>query len=1507
MARDSAIDFSVDQAQKLFGKGIEVLGRASGIETLYDYGRGVVEQQEEDIRQGNYRPEYTMGLREAYTQGGIGKALGWLGEKTQENLATSAPALVGGLAAALTAPFSVPAAAIIGGATLIGSGVLGTGEVAQEMEEKTGDYNEAVAIGAGTLIGLLDRFGAGKVIPKDELLTMTGKQLIRALGAEGKIDAAREIGKRIGRATAFEAATEGTQEGVVVGATALTGGEYTGLEVADKILEGVALGGTMGGGMSTGIEAFRQAPGAVNKVQDMFSGQGPMGPDPMLSFAGAQFSPDRAQMQFSPDRAQMQLIPEVPQTTSEILMNESTSNQGGGNQTPEQIQKINETNEATEKNLLVNEAEEADPRQNFFNSALTGPDAENSAVSPLRIVLNNLKKQNGDNKKLGRDIMGDLRRAERDRPGLVGFMGAYEKGEETIKKAEPAEGVSSKDFGIAMKAAKGDYTKLDPKLYTLKDVTRASKNPVLSFNDKKTNTSTDIVTQNRGGEAYNSGLEEYLVRNKDKQLTYDEVINVFDQTRPQIKLEVRSKIAGEDPTGLLVDANNPAAGNTLSALNIDQGLALQSTQRIMQNFVDAETGTQLKNREAKEFEVDSIAVISHDLNKETVKSGGLEQSGTINSLKVFQSNLNNLETNEDRSLVIGDGHDYHRKGAAYTRAMIVRRDDGKLYAVLEEVQDDTSRRKEEGLDVATPYYDMDDPDQTLEKTWTNRTTAIKEGTIPRSIETEKAMDEFYEDDDVDPIAGVNLFTDSEPKENRRPASLHSFKGNMGAQESSRVGNFASVDTRNVFDASEKQKIIVMDQIEQDMPYEDSLTKLGEEKEVLQKKAEVDQKKYSDLSFKQDLLIVDINNMDKAAIFPRQHVDLQEMLLDDLVNNENEFIGDIVSKIKDKAPIFGRDTNQDYYKTLEDYNPDTDQSLIAPIIEGTFDRLSKEGKLKAQLQPALALRTAGSENNKIGQVQKGITNDRRHQPMLQSVAKDTLDFTSFGNRSGFGGSSHFHVLPTGMGGTSYLDSVGKLTSKMPGGIVYGTERERIRMQENRITGSDNPYMKAFFPQDFFKLMQETTTKNDSFKKTINMLMKEAINEQAVGVIKTKIANYIVKKHGTEQKGSQNVLPLTDMEELIKANYVEGKAKIEDTPQKNLLEGYNHVDHKGLRNDIRERLGEKANTDIERFAINEGLKMTKRIGFAPENGSFSDLFKPASLMTNPIDSSDKNKIQVLINDILEDLNDNSRQNEDIYTLIATTPYQRAAKVNDPKAKERLQNSLQVATENMNKAGEKYEKSTKEVGALISRKELKRRLKALEKNIIDRAEEFNYSSNELLPAFNRMEQHLKGDKRYNRDSAHSSQAQASRAIIKGLINQLPGLEALYKEPVVGLVVPARTDIQNMSGRAQLPPNDGSPYYQRALENHQKAGLTSYQVAPNLVKKQYQDALLDAKGNPAIQVEENVDFNMVNNAGDRKSKLANPAQFILRLDSPEAQRLAKSKFVFKAKGGTVDLRKAG
>ena len=91
-----------------------------------------------------------------------------------------------------------------------------------------------------------------------------------------------------------------------------------------------------------------------------------------------------------------------------------------------------------------------------------------------------------------------------------------------------------------------------------------------------------------------------------------------------------------------------------------------------------------------------------------------------------------------------------------------------------------------------------------------------------------------------------------------------------------------------------------------------------------------------------------------------------------------------------------------------------------------------------------------------------------------------------------------------------------------------------MKENKIVGVDNPYMQAFFPKEYFKYMQEATNKPEAFKKTISMLMKEAINDQAVGIIKTKIANYIIKEHGSKPN-RQNSLPITDMNELIKANY------------------------------------------------------------------------------------------------------------------------------------------------------------------------------------------------------------------------------------------------------------------------------------------------------------------------------------------------------------------------------------
>lgn len=1452
MARDSAINFSIDQAQKLFGKGIEVIGRRTGIESLYNYGREVVEQQEEDIRKGNYQPEYTMGLREAYTQGGISKALGWLGEKTQENLATSAPALVGTLTAALTAPFSVPAAALIGGATIVGSGVMGTGEVAEEMEQKTGDYNDAVAIGAGTIIGLLDRFGAGKVIPKDELLTMTGKQLIQALGKEGKVDAAREIGKRIGKSVAFEGVTEGAQEGVSVGATALTGGEYTGLEVADKLLEGVVLGGTMGGGMTTGIETLRQGPGAVNKIQEMFSGgPGTGGFSPEMAFAGSLFSPERAQLR------------QVPLTTSEILMNQGPSDQGSS-----PSQKINE---ATERNLQANTDEEADPKQNFFNQDMTGESTkDNPTVSPLRIILNNLKKENEGVRKTGKDIIGDLRAAERGRPGLVGFMGNYDTRVTEVKekKAVPAEGVDGKAFGKAMKEAKGDYTKLDPSLYKLIDVVKPSREEVLSFNDNLSGTS-ESVTHNRGGEAYNSGLEEYLVRNKNKELTYDDVIKVFDQTRPQVKLEIRSKVAGENPTGLLVNINNPQAGNTLDVSNISGDLALQSTQRIMQNFVDESGGT-VSN--PKDFEVDSVAVISYDDNKQNIKSGALEDSTTLEAVK--EKNTTGNEVIEDRifKLRIGDGHDYHGKGAAYLRGMVVRRkEDGKLYMMAEEVQDDSSRVKEENLDVATPMYDLDSPDATLEKTWTERMELTKLGQVPPTQEQQIFDEDSQSYEDFFGEAASEDY-DPRPSENRRPAALHSFISDLGrdadGNDIPRAGKFRSGQSRNIFDSSEKQKIITLDEIEQEIPMDDSLTHLRKQRQESYQEYESDLENFKTEAEKFNSLEDEIKEMEDFLIIPNQMVDFREMVLDDLIDNQFEITGAINSKLKDKAPFFGRDPNQKFYDLIE--NDSTNVNPIGPIVENVLMSLVKQGKLKTSLrnmnQP---IGTDFDPNAELPTYETDFKNS------LISTGYELLQEKGFGYEQGAMTTDLPFIIGHGMPGKLDLFTT-MIVPRLPSTLLATRG------------GFGNV-------KDYFNAMQDTTSKPEAFRKTIDMVMKEIINKQASKVIEAKTAKYILDNHIKSRKSSENVMPETDIEELIISNYNDESDIL--SPNLNKTPFYNleyNVNLEGLTEDLFNRLGPKAVVDIRKYIDKELRNMTSRLGFVPVR----------SFLT-PAGRSDNDYIEEFKDSIFT-LKPLSKSNAFV-KLLLSEPMANSVKA-VPTNMSPLFGSLGVLEKNVKNLKLKADTSFDESQRLASKEEKDRRSQAFELAITRRARDFGYEPQELFNAYKRLDNHINNTEPYMRDSAHSSQAQASRAIIKGAINQIPELEKIYGEPVVGFVFPAKTDLQNMSGRAKLPPDDGSARYLEELAQHKKAGLTSYEVAPNIVKKQFQDALLDEAGNPQVQVEENVIFNMVDKNGNRTARLPNPVQYILRLDPGSAgEKLAKSKFVFKAKGGTVDLRKAG
>jgi hypothetical protein len=606
MARDNAVEYSIDQAQRMFGKGVEVIGRAAGIESIFNYGQEIVKQQDEDIRLGQYKPQYTVGLREAYNQGGIDDGIGWLLEKTGENVASGGAALVGGLASALTAPFSVPAAALIGGATLVGSGIMGTGETAEEMEQKTGDYNEAVAIGAGTIIGILDRFGAGKVIPKDELLSMTGKQLIKALGAEGKTDAAKEIGKRIGKSIAFEGATEGVQEGVVMGATGLTGGEYTGLEVADRILEGTLLGSTMGGATTSGIEALRQGPGVVNQIQDIMSGPGPGGFTPQMAMAGAQLSPDRAQMS---------LIPDVPKTSAEILMSEKAGDETGGGtpvdpvmtEDPDKLTRDPDDNIAmTDGGRHFSRLALRLQQLPFSAEGLTG----RQVLQELGVLGEQDNKMPSNKKK--RDYVGSITEVRNVDTGIPSVK--------TIMKPEVASNPELKAKFIAAKKAgvppPDDLVETVPVLDNEgKPVTIKGPAPTFTFNkqvkvpgnfvmDDQGNAKPEFVSSstpssNKGGDLYQSGLEDFLFKNLDNKISKDELLDEYTAYRPQLT------------TTLLLGSQGQRAHGTYS------GSSLEYIQRIPQLV---EGFTLAPNTPDRKFDTvyDDFGIVQYIPNQETL-------------------------------------------------------------------------------------------------------------------------------------------------------------------------------------------------------------------------------------------------------------------------------------------------------------------------------------------------------------------------------------------------------------------------------------------------------------------------------------------------------------------------------------------------------------------------------------------------------------------------------------------------------------------------------------------------------------------------------------------------------------------------------------------------------------------------------------------------------------------------------------------------------------------------
>ena len=205
---DGAFAYGVDRAQQMAGKGIEVVGNLVGSEGLAQTGSNIVAQQEKDIAAGGYTASSSLAHWLTPTRM-VASVQPWAGsqrrqQRTQHQAVSQSLALV----SLHYSTFLSTSCTRYRRRHSSTSALMGAGEAAQEQEDKTGEYDARVASGVGVLIGILDRFGAGKVIPKSKLATMTGEEVVDALMKAGKPNAAAAVGRRIAGSTLGEAGTK---------------------------------------------------------------------------------------------------------------------------------------------------------------------------------------------------------------------------------------------------------------------------------------------------------------------------------------------------------------------------------------------------------------------------------------------------------------------------------------------------------------------------------------------------------------------------------------------------------------------------------------------------------------------------------------------------------------------------------------------------------------------------------------------------------------------------------------------------------------------------------------------------------------------------------------------------------------------------------------------------------------------------------------------------------------------------------------------------------------------------------------------------------------------------------------------------------------------------------------------------------------------------------------------------------------------------------------------------
>lgn len=230
-----AAKFGYDNAGKLIGQGIQGFGELTGSEGIENYGKEMAERNEREIAEANYqRPEGADGIIKNLREGDLANA----GKSLLYGSAEAAPQVLAGTAASIGAGLAVTSAPIVGTTIAVGGTVYGTlsalGETRDENEEKGIDTTATMQdLGAAVTSGLI------------ELLPVKGGGYTVKVLREG--------------------IQEAGQEAVIIGNTAIKGGEYVTDEVVNRIGDAGLIGSTLSGAANTAISTVTKTGEVVFK------------------------------------------------------------------------------------------------------------------------------------------------------------------------------------------------------------------------------------------------------------------------------------------------------------------------------------------------------------------------------------------------------------------------------------------------------------------------------------------------------------------------------------------------------------------------------------------------------------------------------------------------------------------------------------------------------------------------------------------------------------------------------------------------------------------------------------------------------------------------------------------------------------------------------------------------------------------------------------------------------------------------------------------------------------------------------------------------------------------------------------------------------------------------------------------------------------------------------------------------------------------------------------------